>query len=154
MTSYYDSKKEWNILWLILKILWSIIDVVTVCLKHPTDMRLRPLCTCQLFRSYWWKYRVMNQNIISYLTLGRSESIWRKKLDLTPNVLRPSVLNVWLIILKSNQSSLSFQSSSLGSILTQKSKVCDLPLPTFCSSQKNIQNQKDVIVRKLWEGGC
>ena len=153
MTSYYDSKKEWNILWLILKILWSIIDVVTVCLKHLTDMRSRPLCTFESIRSYWWKYRVMNQNIISYLTLGRSESIWRKKLDPTPNVLRPSVLNVWLIILKSNQSSLSFQSSSLGSIqLTQIKSLRSSPAYILFIS-KNIQNQKEVIVRRLWEGG-
>lgn len=149
MTAYYDSKKDWNILWLILRILWSIIDVVTVCLKHPTDMRLRPLCTCQLFRSYWWKYRVMNQNRISYLMHGKSRSIWKS--DLMPNVSRPTVLNVWLIIV-SNQSSLSFQSSSLGSIqLTQIKSLRSSPAYILFIS-KNIQNQKEVKVRRLWEG--
>lgn len=140
MTAYYDSKKEWNILWLILRILWSIIVVVTVCLKHPTDMRLRPLCTFQLFRAYWWKYRVMNQNRISYLMHGEPRNIWKRS-DLMPNASRPAVLNVWLIIV-SNQSSLSFQSSSLGSSNSLKSKVCDLPLPTFCSSQKTSKTKK------------
>ena len=138
MTAYYDSKKEWNILWLILRILRSIIDVVTVCLKHSTDMRLRPLCTCQLFRSYWWKYRVMNQNRISYLMHGKSRSIWKS--DLMPNVSRPAFLNVWLIIV-SNQSSLSFQSSSLGSILTQIKSLRSSPAYILFIS-KNIQNQK------------
>ena len=151
MTAYYDSKKEWNILWLILRILRSIIDVVTVCLKHPTDMRLRPLCTFQLFRSYWWKYRVMNQNRISYLMHGEPQCIWKRSY-LTPNASRLAVLNVWLIIV-SNQSSLSFQSSSLGSIrLTQIKSLRSSPAYILFIS-KNIQNQKEVIVRRLWEGG-
>jgi len=151
VTAYYDSKKEWNILWLILRILRSIIDVVTVCLKHPTDMRLRPLCTCQLFRSYWWKYRVMNQNRISYLMHGEPQCIWKRSY-LTPNASRLAVLNVWLIIV-SNQSSLSFQSSSLGSIrLTQIKSLRSSPAYILFIS-KNIQNQKEVIVRRLWEGG-
>jgi len=140
VTAYYDSKKEWNILWLILRILRSIIDVVTVCLKHSTDMRLRPLCTCQLFRSYWWKYRVMNQNRISYLMHGEPQSIW-KRTYLMPNASRLAVLNVWLIIV-SNQSSLSFQSSSLGSIrLTQIKSLRSSPAYILFIS-KNIQNQK------------